>query len=224
VQPFGTLWFIYLLPIFFVVTKLARNVSPLAILVFAAALEIAPIETGSVIVDEFASRFVYFYIGYIFASRVFAFADTVKAMPIVAIAGLAVWFYVNHVFTARGWSDLPFVSLPLGLVGAGAVVAVSALLSRMDKVFAPLRYCGQNSIVIYLAFFLPMAASRAALLKMDLGLDLGTISMIVTAEGVTGAIVWYWILRKTPAWFLFKRPEWAHLRPRRPALQLQPAE
>jgi uncharacterized membrane protein YcfT len=31
VEPFGTLWFIYLLPIFFVVTKLARNVSPVLI-------------------------------------------------------------------------------------------------------------------------------------------------------------------------------------------------
>src|ERR671916_8792 len=78
VQPFGTLWFIYLLPVFFVITKLARNVHPLAIWLFAAALEIAPIETGSVIVDEFASRFVYFYTGYILAPRIFAFAAAVR--------------------------------------------------------------------------------------------------------------------------------------------------
>ena len=32
IEPFGTLWFIYLLPIFFVVTKLTRNIPPLAIL------------------------------------------------------------------------------------------------------------------------------------------------------------------------------------------------
>ena len=29
IEPFGTLWFIYLLPVFFVVTKLARPISPL---------------------------------------------------------------------------------------------------------------------------------------------------------------------------------------------------
>src|SRR3954466_16001643 len=51
VEPFGTLWFIYLLPIFFVVTKLTRNVSPLAIWVLAAGLEIAPIETGWTVID-----------------------------------------------------------------------------------------------------------------------------------------------------------------------------
>src|SRR5712675_1634239 len=38
-EPFGTLWFIYLLPIFFVVTKLTRKAPPLAIWMAAAALE-----------------------------------------------------------------------------------------------------------------------------------------------------------------------------------------
>ena len=46
IEPFGTLWFIYLLPIFFVVTKLVRGVPPLACWLVAAALEIAPIGTG----------------------------------------------------------------------------------------------------------------------------------------------------------------------------------
>ena len=35
----------------------------------AAALEIAHVNTGSVLIDEFASRFVYFYTGYVFARR-----------------------------------------------------------------------------------------------------------------------------------------------------------
>ena len=53
-------------------------------------------------------------------------------------------------------------------------------MARSD-VFRPLRYCGQNSIVIYLAFFLPMAATRIALLKTGIITDLGTISLLVTA-------------------------------------------
>src|SRR5437016_9233163 len=39
IEPFGTLWFIYLLPIFFVVIKLTRKTPPLAIWAVAAALE-----------------------------------------------------------------------------------------------------------------------------------------------------------------------------------------
>src|SRR6188508_1365067 len=45
VEPFGTLWFIYLLPIFFVVTKLTRRIPPLAIFAAAAALEMAHVAT-----------------------------------------------------------------------------------------------------------------------------------------------------------------------------------
>src|SRR6266511_340516 len=48
VEPFGTLWFIYLLPIFFVVTKTARafRVPPILVWLVLAALEIAPVDTG----------------------------------------------------------------------------------------------------------------------------------------------------------------------------------
>src|ERR1051325_10320929 len=47
IEPFGTLWFIYLLPIFFVVTKLTRGVPVLVIWTVLAALAIAHIQTGS---------------------------------------------------------------------------------------------------------------------------------------------------------------------------------
>ena len=67
-EPFGTLWFIYLLPVFFVVTKLhARRIPQIVVWLVAAALEIVPIETGWTMIDEFAARFVYFYTGYILA-------------------------------------------------------------------------------------------------------------------------------------------------------------
>src|SRR5882762_10988383 len=41
IEPFGTLWFIYLLPIFFVVTKAARRVPPAAVWIAAAALQVS---------------------------------------------------------------------------------------------------------------------------------------------------------------------------------------
>jgi uncharacterized membrane protein YcfT len=222
IEPFGTLWFIYLLPIFFVVVKLARGVPWIAIWLAGAALEIAHIHTGWTVIDEFAHRFVYFYSGYIFATRIFAFAEGVQRRPLIALGGLAVWALVNGVLVFAGYGDLPVISLALGVVGAGAVVAVAALIARHD-VFQPLRYCGQNSIVIYLAFFLPMAVTRIVLLKSGLVPDLGTVSLLVTAAGVIGALAWYWAVRGTSLSFLFERPAWVRLGPaRRDALQ--PAE
>ncbi len=222
IEPFGTLWFIYLLPIFFVTVKATRNLPWLAIWLVGAALEIAHVDTGWTVVDEFAHRFVYFYTGYVFAPHVFALAARVQGKPGPTLAGLAVWALINGALVLAGYTDRPFVSLALAFVGAGAVVVVAALMARSDM-FRPLRYCGQNSIVIYLAFFLPMAATRIALLKSGIITDLGTVSLLVTAAGVVGALAWYWAVRGTPLRALFERPAWARLKPARiPAMQ--PAE
>src|SRR3954471_18827212 len=79
IEPFGTLWFIYLLPVFFVVTKLTRKMPPLAIWAAAAALEMMHAATGWTVIDEFCARFVYFYSGYWFAASMFALSDRARA-------------------------------------------------------------------------------------------------------------------------------------------------
>jgi uncharacterized membrane protein YcfT len=223
-EPFGTLWFIFLLPIFFVVTKFAHGlrIPPLVLWLAAAALEIAPIATGSMVIDEFASRFVYFYTGYLFAPRIFALAKEVQASPDAALAGLVAWCLVNGLLVFNGLAELPLVSLGLGLVGAAAVVAVSGLLAMSDLA-KPLRYCGQNSIVIYLAFFLPMAASRTVLLKTGWIADIGTVSAMVTLAGVLGALALFWATRWAGLRFLFERPRLFWIAPRK-RVTLQPAE
>ncbi len=227
VNPFGTMWFIYMLPIFFVVTKLTRHKPWWAVGAVAALLHVLPIHTGSLVVDEFADRFIFFYTGYAFAPQVFRIAAWAKANMAEATAFLLVWANVNAWLVFTHWGDtalaaLPFVSLILGLLGAIAVVTVSALLSN-SRLMTPLRYCGRNSIVIYLAFFLPMAVSRVVLLKVAPFLDLGTVSLMVTACGVIGPLVLFWIVRGTWFRWLFERPAWARLeRPDRASGDLAP--
>jgi uncharacterized membrane protein YcfT len=222
VEPFGTLWFIYLLPIFFVVAKLAQRVPVVLVWLIAAALESARVQTGWTVIDEFAARFVYFYSGYILAPHIFALAAGVQRRPALGVLGLVAWSAVNGVLVFAGLAGLPLVSLALGMVGAGAVVALAALWARGDA-FPPLRYCGERSIVIYLAFFLPMAASRAVLLKSGAITDIGTVSLLVTASGIIGALLLYWLVRNSRLNFLFERPERFWIAPRRRAV-LQPAE
>ncbi len=210
VQPFGTLWFIYLLPVFFVITKGLRTASSVLVWVLAAMLEISGLHTGITIIDEFASRFVYFYSGYVLAPLVFRFADKVGAAPVKSMIGLGAWAVLNGYCVKAGYADLPLVSLTLGLAGVGAVVAASVLLSRI-KWGGALQYCGENSIVIYLAFTIPMAATRMVLLKFGWISDLGSVALLVTLAGLTGALVMYWTVRHTPLAFLFKRPDWTRL-------------
>ena len=224
IEPFGTLWFIYMLPIFFVLAKLTRRVPPLLVWIVAAGLEIAHIETGWTVIDEFAQRFVYFYTGYVMAPHVFAIAGAMLARPRIAGAALFAWALANGAVVYAGYSEWPVISLLLGFVGAGAVITAATLMTH-TTLCEPLRYCGRNSIVIYLAFFLPMAASRAILLKTGIIADLGIVSLLVTLAGVTGALLWFWAVRRTPARFLFERPALFRLdRKARPGPVLQPAE
>jgi uncharacterized membrane protein YcfT len=222
IEPFGTLWFIYLLPIFFVVTKLTRNVPVLVVWTVLAALEIAHIETGWTVIDEFCARFVYFYTGYILAERIFQIAATVQARPWLAAFGLIAWALFNGFYVYAGLDAKPFVSLTLGLMGAVAVVAISALIAKGDA-FSPLRWLGEHSIVVYLAFFLGMAASRSLLLKTGLIPDLGIVALLVTASGIAVAVALFLAVRNTPLRFLFERPTWARLEDK-PRYTLQPAE
>jgi uncharacterized membrane protein YcfT len=226
IDPFGTLWFIYMLPIFFVVAKLARRVPVAAIWVIAAALEIAHIDTGWMVIDEFAARFVYFYTGYILARHIFTLTERAQARPWLALGLLALWGLFNGTMVHAGYAPMPFFSLSLGLIGAAAVATVSSLMALHD-VFRPLRYCGRNSIVIYLAFFLPMAATRVLLVKTGWIADVGTMSVIVTAAGVIGSLVLFWAVRGNWAKFLFERPTQFWLVPKsapKPKMTLQPAE
>jgi uncharacterized membrane protein YcfT len=223
VEPFGTLWFIYLLPIFFIVTRLVRELPLLPVWLVAAALEIAHIETPSLVVNEFANRFVYFYTGYILAPMIFLLVDLARRKASLALAGLASWACINGVAVYAGVADLPFASLALGLIGVGAVVTGCALMEKRD-LLPPLRYCGRHSIVIYLAFFLPMAASRVILVKTGWIADVGTVSAIVTVAGVAGALALHRLARAPQLRFLFERPAQLWLRPKTRAAALQPAE
>ncbi len=123
----------------------------------------------------------------------------------MALASLMAWATMNGVLVFAGYGDLPFVSLILGFLGAAAIVALAALLAKIDWL-SVLRYAGENSIVVYLAFFLPMAATRTVLLKTGVIPDLGTVALIVTTVGVVVPLVLHALVRGTRLDFLFVRP------------------
>ncbi|MGY3620378.1 acyltransferase family protein [Bradyrhizobium sp. USDA 10063] len=223
IEPFGTLWFIYLLPIFFVVTKLTRNVPPLAILALAAGLEMAHVVTGWTVIDEFCSRFVYFYAGYLFAPYVFKLSDRARSAPMLALGGLTLWALVNGTLVMAGVSEWPLVSLALGFAGAFAIVVTGTLLARMHWLTA-LRFCGEHSIVIYLAFFLPKVIARVGLLRSGVIHDIGLISLLVTITGLIGSLVIWRVALALRANFLFERPAAFWIAPKKTAPALQAAE
>ncbi|HVV92119.1 MAG TPA: acyltransferase family protein [Hyphomicrobiales bacterium] len=222
IDPPGSMWFIYLLPIFLVTAKLVRRVPPALVLAVMALLQTVHIETGWTIVDEFGFRGVFFFTGWYFAPRIFAFAAWVRANPARGIAGLLAWAVAEEALVQAGVATLPGISLVLGWAGALAVIAFAAVLARKEWL-GVLRYAGEHSLVIYLAFFLPMDVTRTVLLKTHVIPDIGWMSLVVTLVTFVAPLVIYELVKGTRLRFLFERPQMFRLEaPRRPALQ--PAE
>jgi uncharacterized membrane protein YcfT len=110
-----------------------------------------------------------------------------------------------------GYAALPLVHLALGFIGSLAICLTAALLIKLPRM-GWLRWLGEHSIVVYLSFSIPMAASRTLLLKTGLITDVSTVSVIVMTIALLSPLVLYWIIAKT-GWgkFLFERPAWAHI-------------
>ena len=233
VEPYSTLWFIYLLAVFSVLTKALRSVPAAWLLGGAALLQVLPLHTGFELIDEFCDRYVWFLVGYLFAARIFTFADLVQRHARAAMLGLALWAVVNAalVFVPTGFravpalANLPGLALILSGAGALAIVAAGALMSRAGgPVTAALRACGQRSIVIYLAFFLPMALTRTLIVKSGAITDIGWASLVVTVVAILVPLAFERMIRHTRLAFLFVRPRAFHIvgarpRPDAPALR-----
>ena len=168
------------------------SVPPLAIWLVAAALEIGAY-LDRLDRDRRILRALRLFLFRLSARRLRVRAGrTVPGQrPALALAGLALWALVNGGLVELGTSaNGRWSRWRSGFAGAGAIIVMGTLLARMQWLNF-LRYCGEHSIVIYLAFFLPMAATRTLLLKTGLITDIGTISLIVTVAGVVGAVaIW----------------------------------
>ena len=86
---------------------------------------------------------------------------------------------------------------------------------------APIRYCGRNSLFIYVAFSFPMVASRIIGSKLGIFANTDMLAAFVMLSAVTGALMMAWLARKTPIAFLFDRPGWARW-PARAKTEQQP--
>ena len=160
IEPFGTLWFIYLLPIFFVVTKLLRGT-------LAVDRVVGGGDAGNRADRDRLDRdrrirrplrlFLY---------GLLAGAARLRARAMRPICGRGGRWPVlrSGRRQRRCWSSpaaptCRWYRCCSGWPARAAVIVVAVLLAK-TVVADPIRYCGENSIVIYLGFFLPMAVAR----------------------------------------------------------------
>lgn len=205
IQPFAVLWFIYSLAMFFCAMRLLRSARPFFVIFFATALYFLRLDTGWMLIDEFAWRFIWFVLGVYGAKRIFEIADWARAYPVKGLALSAVLLASLAAVVLSRLVDIRGFELLMGFAGAGAaIMLVSIMASR--NLAVPLTYVGKHSLYIFLSFFLPMAATRIALVK--LGMENGDlITLIATATAVIAPIIAYRLVQNTPLAFLYTRPD-----------------
>jgi uncharacterized membrane protein YcfT len=224
-HPYGVLWFIYMLAVFGFVAKLLWEVKVPHIVVISlgAALQLIDFNAPSYILTQFADYFVFFYIGYATAPLITRLVEWAQRHVAISILGLLGWALTNGMLVfSRGFSVepsaahmgsavSPLVHLGLAITGALAVCTLGALLVRVPYMDW-LRWLGEHSLVIYVAFTLPMSIFRALALKSGLITDTSMLSSAVLAFSVSSPILVYLICRRMDlGMFLFERPDWAHI-------------
>ena len=217
IQPFGLLWFIYLLPIYFLVLRFTAGAPMLAQFAFAVACKYMLVDTGIQVVDFFSKYYVFFLVGHFGRDIWLKLADTARRYKMAAILVLGAWIVANGLVLYSGLSQITPIAILMGVLGFVAVIDFLALLPRRGLAEI-LAFCGQRSLPIYLGFFLPMGVSRLLLPKLCPICSVGMISFLVSVSAILGAIAMYEIGKRLPLIaFLYKRPNWARLKQDRDA-------
>lgn len=209
-KPFANLWFIYMLPVYFVATRLLRSVP--APLVFGAALLLAmfPLDTGFYPVDRFGVYFLYFYAGHALSKHFFALAEWAQRHRAAAVGVMLAWAAFNAYAVKHEWSYNLYTSPLLGFLGISAVVMASRLLCD-HRAAAPLKYLGAHSIEVYLGFYVPMIVIVPALQASAWGHRHSLVASVSLAACVALPSAFAWIARRIGLAFLYERPAWAKL-------------
>mgnify|MGYP001363795657 CR=1 FL=1 len=223
IEPFSTLWFIYVLPVFMVVARFSRGWLAWAIGIIATVLHVwaAAYPEGGVYAmssqafgwiapDSIALFLIFFLSGYLGRSWIDRIPDLIRMAPRMGVAVLLFWAGIHSCASIAGVTSIPGLTIAFGLSGALAILILAVLIER-GPALDWLAYCGRHSLAIYLAFVIPMAASRS-LLVGKLGVTQPDIVMVtVLACAVLFPLVLERLVQPGPLRFLFVRPEWTRL-------------
>lgn len=225
IDPYGVLWFIYMLGIFGLTAKLLWQfrVPAYVVIPLAAALQMAQIQSPSYVVTQFAGYFAFFYIGYVVAPLIFRLVAWTNEHIAWALSGLAIWALTNGLLvyspghailpseTIMGLAAIPSLHFMLAVLGATALCVMGGLLSKL-MFMDWLRWLGEHSLVIYVAFTIPMSLFRGFALSHGLITATGPLSLAVLIVSIASPVALYLVVQRIGyGRFLFERPAWARI-------------
>lgn len=221
-KPFANLWFIFMLPVYFVATRLLHRVPVWLVFLGGLALAMFPLHTGLYPIDRFGVYFVYFYAGHAFSRHFFALANWAHSHRSAAVAGLLAWAAFNTYAVKADWPSSLYISPLLGFLGISAVVIISRLLCE-QRWSTLLKYLGENSIVVYLGFYLPMIVIVPALQASPLAARPSLVATLSLLGCIALPVAFSWVARRVGLGFLYERPAWARLKTPQPRVSARQA-
>mgnify|MGYP001159351116 CR=1 FL=1 len=217
--PEYMLWFIQMLPVFFVVTRLLRGVPKLLLWAAAAGAMALQHKTGVAPIDNFTTYYVFFLTGHLGAAWIFKLADLAHRHRAPTAVLFVAWCVLNQWAVSTGLTTQTGLNLLFGFLGVTAILGLSTLLAPM-RGFAWLAHAGANSIVVYLGFFIPLTLLVRFAWAGQWPADVHALAAGVVLFSVGAPLLLFHLTRDTPLRYLFVRPAWAHLPQREAREQL----
>jgi uncharacterized membrane protein YcfT len=219
------LWFIYMLAVFSLVAKLLWRLGAphAAVIAVAAALQMSGFQSPSYAATQFAAYFVFFYFGYAASPLIFRIVGWAGDHVRISTAGLVVWavgngllvyspgFVVGPSGMRMGLAAFPPLHLALAVIGALALCVMGILLARL-RFMGWLRWLGEHSLVVYVAFTIPMSIFRGLAMASGLLTATGPLSFAVLLVSIASPVILYLLVKRYGfGMFLFERPTWARI-------------
>jgi uncharacterized membrane protein YcfT len=211
-NPPLTLWFIYVLTLFFVIARATRALAPalqIAVAMACSAYVVANFDDRGHILLRLARHYPFFLIG------MYASVWIQRAAARASWAGFVGFAVAFVALAAVALRDRLFMVPPvyygMALCGCSAVIA----LIHLNQARAPARLLagiGRRSLYVYLTHFLPAAGFRILLQKLGVH-DPVAIILIAWPLAVASCLLFYDVARRTPLRLLFERPAPLHYHP-----------
>jgi uncharacterized membrane protein YcfT len=212
-QPLVGMWFLYGLAIAFAVAFLCRGLPIALVTALALGAYAYVVATGDwyriPVFEKVVRYFPYFWLGLVFRPLVFRLVERhwrLWPIPVVLYLG------ATYLVFGSTWANSPVLSFAITATGIAGLVMLSAQLSRLPWVAAPLAIVGASTLYIYVTHHIAIFYLDRAVRFFDL--DLGTLTVPALAIVVIGGTVFgRWAARTQGFEWLFRAP-WIEARPR----------
>lgn len=214
VWPTTGLWFLFALFGFFLITKFLNPfLRPGIQLVIGAALSIlsfapAVITVGNLAYDGMLRYYLYFLIGVHLRKLFFNLA--VKPRPIMTILSIGAFWGFLILIRGTDLGNLPGSRTALSLIAIVAGVLLAKLFS-CTPLHRPLAYLGKNTLPIYVAHVILIAAMTSAMLVMVPAPSRALTIILPAVFVVLGLVIPLIIVRlvsRSPLRYLYEVPPW----------------